>query len=143
MEYGNEAAFGGMLWLFIMGFSVVMAIAQWKVFEKAGQPGWACLVPIYNIIILLRVTRQPEWWIILFFVPVANFVIAIRISIELARVFGQSGGFGAGLILLPVIFYPILGFGDAQYVGGVSSSPIHREDYSDQCRTDTDSRFHQ
>lgn len=135
-------AFGGAYLFVMIAITIFMAFVQWKVYEKAGQPGWACLVPIYNIVVLLRITKQPEWWILLFFVPFVNFVIAIMIAIELARVFGQSGGFAAGLILLPMVFFPILAFGDARYEGGSSLPPANRENYSDQCKTDTDSRFH-
>jgi len=134
-------AFGGAYMVVMFAIVIFMAFVQWKVFEKAGQPGWACLVPIYNIIIMIRIAKQPEWWILLFFVPGVNFVIAILVSINIARNYGQSDAFAAGLILLPIVFYPILAFGDAQYEG--VSSRAESEDYSDQCKTDRDSRFHQ
>jgi hypothetical protein len=96
---------------------IVVLVGMWKVFVKAGKPGWACLVPIYNIIVLLQIAGKPLWWIILLLIPVVNLVIAILIGIAIAEKFGKGAGFGLGLAFLGFIFYPILGFGDAQYQG--------------------------
>ena len=93
----------------------LIIVAMWKVFEKAGKPGWGAIVPIYNVILMLEIAGKPLWWIILFFVPIVNIVIDIIVSIEIANRFGKGTGFGVGLALLPFIFYPILGFGDATY----------------------------
>ena len=101
--------------LIALAIFVAIIVAMWKIFTKAGQPGWACLIPIYNIIVLLQIVGKPVWWIILFIIPIANFIVAILIYIELAKVFGKSAGFGIGLLFLPFVFFPILGFGDAQY----------------------------
>ena len=90
-------------------------IAMWKVFVKAGEPGWACLIPIYNLIVLLRIAGKPWWWIFLFIIPIVNFVIFIIVSIDVAKNFGKGVGFGLGLAFLSIIFYPILAFGDARY----------------------------
>ncbi len=95
----------------------VMIAALWKVFVKAGQPGWASIVPIYNIVVLVQISGKPVWWVILFFIPLANFVAAILISIAIAERFGKSTGYGLGLAFLGFIFYPMLGFSDAQYQG--------------------------
>jgi hypothetical protein len=97
--------------------AVLVIAGWWKVFAKAGQPGWAAIVPIYNIIVLLRVVGRPLWWIVLLLIPFVNFVILIIVSIDLAKSFGKGTGFGLGLAFLSPIFFPILGFGDAQYVG--------------------------
>lgn len=95
---------------------VLMMIASiWKVFEKAGQPGWASLVPVYNIVIMLKITGKPAWWLALLFVPLANFVVMILIVVALAKSFGKGTGFGLGMLFFGFIFYPILGFGDARY----------------------------
>ncbi len=105
---------------------VVLVIAGfWKTFEKAGQPGWAAIVPIYNVIILLKIVGKPLWWIILFLIPFVSIVMAIIVAMEVAKSFGKSAGFGVGLAFLPFIFYPILGFGDAQYrgPGGIPGGP--------------------
>ena len=94
---------------------LLIIIAEWKVFQKAGKPGWAVIIPIYNIIVLLEIVKKPLWWIILFFIPIVNIVIAIMVVHRLSLSFGKEAGFTIGLILLPFIFYPILGFGDAKY----------------------------
>jgi hypothetical protein len=101
----------------ILGVAVVgmMIASMWKVFEKAGQPGWAVLVPIYNVMILLKMTGKPAWWLALFFLPVANFIVMILIVIALAKSFGKSTGFGLGMLFFGFVFYPILGFGSAEY----------------------------
>jgi hypothetical protein len=93
----------------------VVVIGMWKVFEKAGQPGWAAIIPIYNVYVLTQIAGRDIMWFILALIPVVNIVAAIVISIDLARKFGQGTGFGIGLALFPFIFYPILGFGSAQY----------------------------
>ena len=95
----------------------VVLAGIWKVYTKAGQPGWASLIPIYNLYILLKIVGKPAWWILLFFIPVVNLVIAIIVAIEIAKAFGKSAGFGVGLAFLGFIFYPILGFGEATYQG--------------------------
>ncbi|MEE8408864.1 MAG: DUF5684 domain-containing protein [Myxococcota bacterium] len=100
---------------------IVLIASFWKIFTKAGQPGWAAIVPIYNIIVLLQIANKPVWWIILFFVPLLNFIIAILVSVALAQAFGKGVGFAIGLLLLGVVFYPILAFGSAQYQGGDGS----------------------
>lgn len=94
---------------------VFFVVCGWKVFTKAGQPGWACLIPIYNIIVFLKIVGKPAWWVVLFLIPVVNFIIAIICSFEMAKVFGKSTGFGIGLAFLGFIFMPILAFGDAEY----------------------------
>ena len=101
----------------ILAVMAVVIIGMWKVFEKAGKPGWAAFVPIYNMIVLLEIVGKPLWWILLMFIPVVNLVIAIIVLLELAKAFGKGVEFAVGLLLLPFVFYPILGFGDAKYLG--------------------------
>jgi uncharacterized membrane protein YoaK (UPF0700 family) len=96
---------------------VIMVIAHWKIYEKAGKPGWAAIIPIYNLIVLLEIVGKPVWWIILFLIPCVNIIFAIWVTNLLSKSFGQSEGFTVGLILLGVVFYPILGFGNYQYLG--------------------------
>jgi len=96
---------------------VAMVASVWKIFTKAGKPGWAALVPIYNQIVMLEVVGKPAWWLLLFFIPVVGLVINIIVMVELAKVFGKSGGFVVGLIFLTPIFIMILGLGNSQYVG--------------------------
>lgn len=92
---------------------LAMIISMWKVFEKAGKPGWGVIIPIYNGILALEIAGRPIWWIILFFIPVISIIPAFIIPLGIAKKFGKGAGFGIGLIFLPFIFYPILGFGDA------------------------------
>jgi nicotinamide riboside transporter PnuC len=96
---------------------ILMIVSVWKIFEKAGQPGWASIIPIYNIIVMLQIARKPIWWILLFLIPVVGVVMAILMMVELAKTFGKSTLFGVGLALLGFIFFPLLAFGDAEYQG--------------------------
>lgn len=93
----------------------VVIAGMWKAFEKAGQPGWGCLVPIYNIYLIMVIAKKPAWWILLCLIPLVNIIILIIVYIEVAKAFGKGAGFGIGLALLGVVFWPILGFGDAVY----------------------------
>ena len=106
--------------LFCLAIAVLVIAGFWKVFVKAGHPGWAAIVPIYNIYILLKIGGRPGWWLLLFLIPVVSFVIAIIVAIDVAKSFGKGTGFGVGLAFLGPIFYPILGFGDATYQGAVA-----------------------
>ncbi len=97
---------------------IIVVVGGWKVFEKAGQPGWAILIPIFNAYILLKIAGRPGWWVLLWFIPLVNIVIAIVVAIDVAKAFGQSALFGFVLIfLLGGLGYLILGFGDYRYLG--------------------------
>ena len=112
------AAAGGVMLVFTLisfAVSLLVIIGTWKMFSKAGKPGWASIVPIYNMVVLLEITGKPIWWILLLCLPLVNFVIAIILCLALAERFSKGGGFAAGLILLPFIFIPMLGFGSATY----------------------------
>jgi hypothetical protein len=115
---------GLILGLSVLGLAIALfyIICEWKVYTKAGKPGWAVIVPIYNIIVLLEIVGKPVWWILLLLIPCVNIVIMFIIYIELAKVFGQGTGFGIGLILLGFIFLPILAFGSSVYVGPATPS---------------------
>jgi Family of unknown function (DUF5684) len=104
--------------------TVLVIAAMWKVFAKAGQPGWAAIIPIVNIYFLCKVAGRPGWWLILMFIPIVNFVIWIILSIDVAKNFGKGAGFGLGLAFLWVIFFPILGFGSATYQGSAAPAAI-------------------
>lgn len=112
---GGLAAAFGIFAVFYLAVLALMLIALWMVFSKAGEPRWAAIVPIYNVIVLLKVAGKPWWWIVLLLIPIVNLILGIIIAIDLARNFGKGGGFAVGLIFLPFIFYPILGFGSARY----------------------------
>ncbi|HEY2720225.1 MAG TPA: DUF5684 domain-containing protein [Chitinophagaceae bacterium] len=96
---------------------ILIIAAYWKIFTKAGQPGWAAIVPFYNTYIMLKVGGKPGWWLILMFIPVVNIVFAIWMINMISKSFGKDEGFTVGLILLSFIFWPILGFGSAKYQG--------------------------
>jgi hypothetical protein len=88
---------------------------MWKTFTKAKQPGWGCLIPFYNIYLMTQIAGKPGWWLLLYFVPLVNIVIAIIVLHNISKKFGHGAGFTVGLVFLPMIFYAILGFGDSQY----------------------------
>jgi uncharacterized membrane protein YhaH (DUF805 family) len=100
-----------------LGIVVLTLAGYWRMLSKAGRPGWAVIVPIYGAVQLFHMTGRSGWWVLAMMVPFLNLFTAIRLAFELARVFGRGIGFGLGLLLLPFIFAPVLGFGDAEYVG--------------------------
>ena len=108
---------GGFVLVIELAIVLVVIIGLWKVFTKAGKPGWAAIIPIYNLIVLLEISGKPLWWIILCIIPCVNIVVFILIYIALAKSFGQGTGFGIGMFIFPFIFLPILGFGSSTYVG--------------------------
>ena len=120
-EAGIIALLFGALLIPSLILIAIYVIANWKIFEKAGQPGWAAIIPIYNIIVMLDVQGRPKWWVIWYLIPVVNYVSALVMFIiqclDYAKRFGKDGGFVAGLLLLNPIFLLILAFGSAQYQG--------------------------
>jgi len=102
-------------------FALLIIVAMWKVFTKAGQPGWASIIPIYNLYIWCKIVGRPWWWILLMLIPFVNFIVAIILCIDMAKSFGKGAGFGIGLALLGIIFWPILGFSSAQYQGAAAA----------------------
>ncbi|MEI8310794.1 MAG: DUF5684 domain-containing protein, partial [Verrucomicrobiota bacterium] len=106
-------AIGGLLSL---ALTVLVIAGLWKIFVKAGEPGWAAIIPIYNVYIICKITAKPIWWLLmLIFCPPISFIFAILLTLALAKSFGKSVGFAIGMMLLPFVFYPILGFSDATY----------------------------
>jgi len=103
--------------LFYLAIIVVMIIAEWKIYEKGGQPGWAVFIPFYNIYVLLKMVGRPGWWLLLMFIPLVNLIIGIIVLNDLSKSFGQGVGFTLGLIFLSPIFILILAFGEYKYVG--------------------------
>ncbi|MFA5009976.1 MAG: DUF5684 domain-containing protein [Patescibacteria group bacterium] len=109
---GFEAA-THMWWNWAIG--ALMLVSTWVIFTKANKPGWAAIIPFYNIYVALEMIGKPWWWLLLLFVPFVNIVIAIWMCRELARVFGQDVAFTVGLVFLSFIFMPLLAFGDYKY----------------------------
>jgi hypothetical protein len=98
--------------------AIFMIAAVWKVFTKAGQPGWAAIIPIYNLYVQLKIVGRPGWWLILFIIPFVNIIVSLIVAVDLAKSFGKGAGFGVvGLWLFGIIGYPVLGFGSATYRG--------------------------
>jgi hypothetical protein len=123
MDYNYDGGLGFGYYLFLLLVGVFSIVCLWKVFVKAGKPGWAAIIPIYNIITELEIIGRPWWWLLLLFIPLVNIVIGIIVIFDLAKVFGKSTGFGFGLLFLSVIFMAILAFGDAKYLGPIAGQP--------------------
>lgn len=117
-ETADVAVIGGFI-LFWLLFSLVLTIIAiaglWKMFTKAGKPGWAAIIPIYNVIVMIEMADRPIGWIVLFLIPVANLVVSIVVMIDISRKVGRGVATALGKTFLNFIFFPILGFGSAQY----------------------------
>jgi hypothetical protein len=111
-SYDGIGAIGIIIYLAII---VLIFASYWKIFEKAGKPGWAGIIPIYNIIVLLEIVNKPVWWFILLLIPFVNIVIGIIVIHRLSLSFGKDVGFTIGILILGFIFLPMLAFGDAKY----------------------------
>jgi hypothetical protein len=112
--------------LVMLALFAVTIVSYWRMFTKAGKPGWASVVPVYNLVVLLQIGGKPLWWVVLYFVPFVNLVVAVLCAIAVAENFGRGKPFGLGLALLPFIFGPVLAFGGDAYLGGqgpTSDSP--------------------
>lgn len=120
-DYTQAKGPSPVFWIIYFAVLILMIAGMWKVFSKAGQPGWAAIIPIYNLYVMCKVAGRPGWWVILMLIPLVNFIIIIILLIDIAKRFGKGGGFAVGLIFLPFIFWPILGFGSAQYQGAASA----------------------
>ena len=103
-----------LVWLAV---TVLLLVSYWRVFDKAGRPGWASLVPIYNLVTLLRISGRSGWWLLGLGIPFLNIFVMIRLVFDLSKAFGQGVAFGFGLLLLSPIFIPVLAFGTSRYVG--------------------------
>lgn len=97
--------------------SVLMIVAMWLIFSKAGQGGWKVLIPFYNLYTFCKVADGNGWKFLLFLIPLVNLIYAIILDFRLAKSFGKGVGFGFGLLFLTPIFMLILAFGKAQYIG--------------------------
>ena len=118
---GANSVLAGLLvlWLIPLLIALVLRLiivaGSWKMFSKAGKPGWAAIIPVYHFVVVLEITGKPIWWLLLLLVPLLNLFIVIMVALALAERFGKTPGFAVGVLLLPFIFIPILGFGDATY----------------------------
>lgn len=104
-------------------FAILIIAGMWRMFVKAGKPGWAAIIPFYNIYVLMEIVGRPGWWLILFFIPFVNIIVTLLVSIDLAKSFGKSAAWGVILLFFfNAIGYLILGFGDARYEGPAAAS---------------------
>lgn len=112
----NMAGFVQLFFLFLLIIFVIpMIIGMWKTYQKAGRHGWECIIPIYNNMVLAEIGGKPNWWGLLCLIPYVNIIFYIWIVNLTAKKFGKNVGFTVGLVFLPFIFWPILGFGNAEY----------------------------
>jgi hypothetical protein len=125
----SSGAAVGILVIVYIAIIVFEIAAIWQVFVKAGRPGWAAIIPFYNYYVILKVVGRPGWWLILYLIPIVNFIVWVIVAIDMAKSFAKSTGFAVGLIFLPFIFFPILGFGAASYVGPAAGGPRAVEVY--------------
>jgi hypothetical protein len=101
----------------IIGFIIIFElVAWWTLFDKAGFPGWAAIVPFYNLYILCKVADKSGAWVLLLLIPFVSVVFWILLYIAIAQNFNKGTGFMLGMIFLPFIFVPILAFGDSSYL---------------------------
>ena len=117
-------ALGTTFWIFWGAVMVFYLATMWKIYAKAGQPGWAAIIPIYNLIVLHQIVGKPIWWVLLYLIPLVNVIIHIIVTHGLSLTFGKGTGFTVGLIFLSFIFYPILAWSDAQYLGPTAGTPV-------------------
>ncbi len=110
------------VWIIVLAVAVLTIAGIWMTYVKADQPGWASIIPFYNIYVMLKIVGRPGWWLILFFIPFVNIIVGIMVYIELSRSFGHGVGFAIGLYFLPFIFWLILGFGEDRYLGPAAAS---------------------
>lgn len=115
-NYGYGAG-GFFVWLLYVIFIVFYIYCMWRIFVKAGKPGWAAIIPIYNVLVELEIVGRPWYWLLLMLIPVVNVVLGIILLFRMAKVFGKGIGFGFGLLFLAPIFIPILAFDNSTYLG--------------------------
>jgi hypothetical protein len=98
-----------------LGLLLLLLASWWRIFEKAGKPGWAAIVPIYNALVALKIAGKPMWWLVLMIIPLVGLVVGLIVLAAIAKRFGKGFGFVLGMLFVPPIFYPLLAWGDAQY----------------------------
>lgn len=113
----GESIVGIIFAIIYIAIIVAVIAGGWKMFTKAGQPGWACIIPFYNLYVITQIVGRPWWWLILMCIPFIQVIFMIIICNDLSKAFGRGIGTTLGLIFLSFIFIPILGFGSAQYQG--------------------------
>lgn len=117
MAAGLMGTLAGM-WVVMAIVCVFLIVVQWKIFAKAGKPGWAAIIPIYNTWVMFEIAWGSGAKMFLSLIPFVGFIFPLICNVKLAKAFGKGTGFGIGIIFLPIIFYPILAFSkDSEYIG--------------------------
>jgi hypothetical protein len=107
---------GLVLFALYLCVALFFIIALWKIYTKAGQPGWGIFIPFYNVYLWLKIAGKPGWWLILYCIPLVNIVIAIIATLAVGKAFGKSVAFSVFLLLIfAFVGIPILGYGNAVY----------------------------
>ena len=136
---GMFAMFGIGFFLFFFAVCVFFIFCNWKIYTKAGEPGWACIVPIYGFLVYLKIIGKPWWWLLLLLVPIVNFVgifiVAIGGTHALSKSFGKDVGFTVGLIFLPIVLYPIMAFDRTIVYVGPGGNPASLDTQVDSIGT--------
>lgn len=114
---GGDSVVSIIVSILMIAFCVLSIAGTWRVFAKAGEHGWACLVPFYGNYVLYRIVFDNGWLFLLMFVPLVGMIMALVANFRLGKVFGKSTGFCIGLIFLAPIFMLLLGFSDSEYIG--------------------------
>ena len=110
-----DAGMGVGFLLVAVAAAIIMIASMWRIFTKAGRPGWAAIVPVYNTLQLIWTSGKPWWWVILMFIPLINVIALIVIYYNLARAFGKGVGYTLLFLFLPIIGFPMLAWGSATY----------------------------
>ena len=135
------------IWLLIFSLvALFMIVANWRLYKKAGKEGWTSIIPIYNLIVKFEFLDIPLWFIILAFIPAANIAVIVITSLSMAKKFDKDMGFAVGLMILPVVFVPILAFGNAEYnqnAIGLFSSEMNNNNtkYCTECGAEVHGKY--
>lgn len=129
-SYSSPPAYNPVFTIISLVLCVFVLVCMWIVFRKAGKPGWAAIVPFYNLYVLFDITWGSGMRFLLLLIPIYNIILSIQTQVRLAKAFGKSGGFAAGLVFLPYIFIPLLAFGKETYQGvPVKAAPYQNNPY--------------
>ena len=114
---GAVGAFVTVIQIISLIVSIFAIVCMWKIFVKAGKPGWGAIIPFYNTYLLFDIAWGNGWLFLLCLVPIVNFVVMIILLVKLAQAFGKGIGFAVGLFFLSIIFLAILAFDSSTYQG--------------------------
>ena len=129
-DYSSTPAFNPLPTIISLVLCVFVLVCMWIIFRKAGKPGWAAIVPFYNLYVLFDITWGSGMRFLLMLIPFYNIILGIQTQIRLAKAFGKGGGFAAGLIFLPYVFMPLLAFGKGTYQGvPIKAAPYQNNPY--------------